>query len=85
MANEKEGKMYRMIIYFNLLIYFLLQNYITEMFTKNAVTLPKGQLKFLVTLSFLAILCFDFILGSKFYFLCFGYGNLIIMSLKQRK
>ena len=21
----------------------------------------------------------------KFYFLCFGYGNLMIMSLKQRK
>ena len=31
------------------------------------------------------MLWFNFILGSKFFFFCFGYGNLMIMSLKQKK
>ena len=31
------------------------------------------------------MLWFNFILDSNFYFLCFGYGNLMIMSLKQKK
>ena len=41
-------------------------------------------------LSWIIIVCiymlwFNFILGSNFYILCFGYGNLMIMSLKQKK
>ena len=31
------------------------------------------------------MLWFNFILGSNFYFLCFRYGNLMIMSLKPKK
>ena len=31
------------------------------------------------------MLWFNFVLGSNFFFFCFGYGNLMIMSLKQKK
>ena len=34
---------------------------------------------------YVVMLWFNFILGSNLIFLCFGYGNLMVLSLKQRK